>query len=107
MSKSKSRRDVVIGSAKAAAGVATLAALGGMAAARKAEAASMSLGADITKHCVTCKFWGGQRHVSKDGKTVMVSSLGYCNNPKSPNYQKVTQPETGPMQVWEKWGALG
>jgi hypothetical protein len=29
--------------------------------------------------------------------------LGWCNNPQSPNYQKTTGPEHGPMGVWKKW----
>lgn len=106
MSKKTSRRDVVLGSAKLAVGAAAVGTMAGVAS-KKAEAASMSLGADTKSQCVTCEFWGGARHVSKDGKTVMVSGLGYCNNPKSPNYQKVTAPETGPMAVWQKWAVLG
>ncbi len=57
--------------------------------------------------CGTCQFWGGQRLISEDGKSVEITSLGWCNNPKSPNYRKTTSPETGPMNVWEKWSVLG
>jgi len=56
--------------------------------------------------CATCKYWGGIRKLSKDGKTVCAQSLGYCNNPESHNYHKTTTPETGPMKKWRKWGAI-
>lgn len=61
---------------------------------------------DSKNVCATCAYWGGKRKISKDGKNVLSQSLGSCNNPKSPNYQKTTTPETGPMKVWKKWGAL-
>lgn len=57
--------------------------------------------------CATCVFWGGQRRVSRDGDEVHVKTLGYCNNPKSPNFRKMTSPNTGPMSAWVKWPALG
>ena len=62
--------------------------------------------ADTTERCGTCVFWGGQRHVSRDKTEVHVRSLGFCNNPKSPNYHKMTTPETGPMKAWTKWPAV-
>jgi hypothetical protein len=49
----------------------------------------------VTQHCGTCEFWGGPRRLSKDGKSITVSGLGWCNNPASPNYEKMTSPETG------------
>lgn len=58
------------------------------------------------KVCATCRFWGGVRRVSEDKKTVHCESLGWCNNPDSPNYQTMTTPETGPMDAWRKWEAL-
>lgn len=61
----------------------------------------------VEKHCGTCEFWGGQRRVSKDGKHLTVTSLGWCNNPNSPNFRKMTSPEHGPMDVWKKWSVLG
>ena len=67
---------------------------------------TFTMPASTTKLCGTCKYWGGVRLVSTDKKTVSFEGLGYCNNPKSPNYQKSTTPETGPMAVWEKWDAL-
>ncbi|MGE0372746.1 MAG: twin-arginine translocation signal domain-containing protein [Gammaproteobacteria bacterium] len=63
--------------------------------------------ADVTQHCATCEFWGGQRRLNAERTEVTVGGLGWCNNPQSPNFQKLTSPEHGPMQVWKKWGALG
>lgn len=58
-----------------------------------------------TKHCGTCEFWGGPRRISPDKSTI--TGLGWCNNPNSPSYQKMTTPDHGPMDTWKKWGALG
>lgn len=56
--------------------------------------------------CGTCRFWGGVRRAAEDKKTVYCESLGWCNNPDSPNYQSKTTPVTGPMKAWRKWEAL-
>ena len=56
--------------------------------------------------CGTCVFWGGKRRASEDKAIVYAESLGWCNNPKSHNYQAMTTPETGPMKGWKKWEAL-
>jgi len=63
--------------------------------------------ANTESKCATCLFWGGRRHISRDGSEVHVTSLGMCNNPASPNYHHTTSPDTGPMKAWVKWGALG
>ena len=63
--------------------------------------------ATVANHCATCEFWGGPRRISADRKTLTVTGLGWCNNPASPNYQKLTSPEHGPMDVWKKWQVLG
>lgn len=65
------------------------------------------MSAKLTQHCATCEFWGGERRLSEDRGSLTVMGLGWCNNPKSPNYRKRTSPEHGPMDVWQKWGALG
>ena len=63
--------------------------------------------ASVKRHCGTCEFWGGPRRVSEDRKSVTITGLGWCNNPASPNYQKMTSPEHGPMDTWRKWRVLG
>ena len=78
-----------------------------MAAMGHGDASGYVMAAGIDKHCGTCEFWGGPRRVSSDGKTITITGLGWCNNPNSPNYQKMTTPDHGPMDTWKKWGALG
>jgi hypothetical protein len=58
------------------------------------------------KVCATCTYWGATRRVSGDRSEVHVKSLGYCNNQESPNYRKMTSPDSGPMAAWVKWPAL-
>jgi anaerobic selenocysteine-containing dehydrogenase len=58
--------------------------------------------------CGTCAYWGGMRLASKDKKQVTAQSMGWCNNPDSMNYQKLTAPDhvmkkTG---MWKKWKAI-
>jgi hypothetical protein len=58
--------------------------------------------------CLTCDYWGGMRMTSDDRTQVSAQSLGWCNNPDSPNYHKLTAADhkmkkTG---IWKKWGAL-
>jgi hypothetical protein len=64
------------------------------------------MASDVTQHCATCEFWGGPRRLAADRKTITVTGLGWCNNPASPNFQKMTSPEHGPMEVWKKWQVL-
>jgi anaerobic selenocysteine-containing dehydrogenase len=71
-----------------------------------AQRGAYQMSGDTKGKCATCAFWGGKRRVSPDRKTVFVQSLGWCNNPASPNFQKTTTPETGPMDTWRKWEAL-
>lgn len=95
---------VLAGAALAAAGSAAF------AQEHKHEAGVSEAGATVAvteKRCATCEFWGGMRHPSDDGKAVLALSQGWCNNPKSPNYKKLTVPDHGPMDTWQKWGALG
>jgi len=67
-----------------------------------------ALDATAQNRCGTCQFWGGMRNISADHKSVFAQSLGWCNNPKSPNYNKMTNADhemTDPG-VWTKWPAL-
>ena len=58
--------------------------------------------------CGTCQFWGGMRKISEDKKEVAAQSMGWCNNPDSPNYQKLTAADNRMKKtgVWKKWPAL-
>ena len=70
--------------------------------------AAVIISADKEGICATCRFWGGIRRASEDKMNVYCESLGWCNNPDSPNYQKMTMPvpTNGPMKVWRKGEAL-
>ncbi|MGD2073488.1 MAG: hypothetical protein PVI91_06630 [Gammaproteobacteria bacterium] len=58
--------------------------------------------------CGTCQFWGGMRKVSDDKKEVVAQSMGWCNNPDSPNYQKLTAVDNQMKKpgIWKKWPVL-
>jgi hypothetical protein len=110
----KDRRNLVL----AGGGLATGALLAGMLpvaqasaeehAHTSASADGESLDAGMQSRCGTCQFWGGMRKISADHKSVFAQSLGWCNNPKSPNYGKLTnaQHEMTDPGIWTKWPAL-
>jgi hypothetical protein len=111
---SRDRRRFVQRVATMAAGAALVGPLVGRSMGAEHEHAMGHGGSDgyvmdgaTTNRCATCEFWGGPRRVSPDRKSVTVTGLGWCNNPASPNYQKQTSPEHGPMEVWKKWQVLG
>jgi hypothetical protein len=58
--------------------------------------------------CATCQYWGGMRKVSEDKSQVITQSMGWCNNPDSPNYLKLTAAdhEMKKPGIWKKWPAL-
>jgi len=89
----------------AATGSAALGAAGvGLSTPSPAQAAT-KVPASAQKKCATCRYWGGVRRVSRDGGTVSAEGKGWCNNPKSPAYQKQTRPTQG-APVWTRWDAL-
>ena len=47
-------------------------------------------------------------HSSEDKKTVVAQSMGWCNNPDSPNYQKLTMADhqMKKVGVWKKWHVI-
>lgn len=80
---------------------------GGMITQASAAQRGFSMSSSTEGQCISCKYWGGVRRISEDGKTITAESLGWCNNPNSMQYQKMTPPDFGPMKKWVKWGALG
>ena len=58
--------------------------------------------------CATCKFWGGMRKLSDDKTRVKVQSMGWCNNPESPNYQRLTAAghQMKKPGIWTRWDVL-
>jgi hypothetical protein len=96
----------LLGCASLAAGRALAASHEGMAALGHGGGDGYVMQSDVTQRCATCEFWGGPRRLAADGKTITVTGLGWCNNKQSPNFQKITSPEHGPMEVWKKWQVL-
>jgi hypothetical protein len=58
--------------------------------------------------CATCQFWGGMRKISDDRTSVVAQSMGWCNNPNSPNHQKlsVADHQMKKPGIWQKWTAI-
>jgi anaerobic selenocysteine-containing dehydrogenase len=108
----KTRRDFLTNSAKFIAGSAALAAGGVIAASHEhdhgAAGEGMAVDAAAKDTCGTCQYWGGMRKISKDKKQVTAQSMGWCNNPDSMNYQKLTTADHMMKKpgIWKKWTAI-
>lgn len=76
-----------------------------LALANPAKAQTLKIPAKTAKKCATCNFWGGTRQLSSDGRFVLASGTGLCQNPKSPAYKKQTKPDQG-APVWTRWEAI-
>ena len=110
--KTGTRRDFLATTATFVAGTAAL----GSVAARAADehhhhhgaGDGMEVDASLQDTCATCQFWGGMRKVSGDKTKVTVQSMGWCNNPDSPNHQKLTAAdhEMKMPGIWKKWQVL-
>ena len=72
------------------------------------EGMGMKIAADTKDTCATCQFLGGMRKVSKDKSMVTAQSMGWCNNPESMSYQKMTNADKKMQKtgIWKKWAAL-
>ena len=109
---SESRRNFLATSSKLVVGAVAL----GSFAAHASEHEGMhggsadghAIDAKATHTCATCQFWGGMRKISEDKKEVLAQSIGWCNNPNSPNHQKLTMADHKMKKpgIWKKWGAL-
>jgi anaerobic selenocysteine-containing dehydrogenase len=106
-----SRRSFLAASGKLLVGTVALGSIAAHAAEEHAHAGSgHGLAVDATSEntCGTCQFWGGMRKISDDKKEVITQSMGWCNNPNSPNHQKLTTADhvMKKPQIWKKWAAL-
>ena len=109
----ESRRDFLAASGTLLIGTA---ALGSLAAHASEEHEPMHGGpgnglavdATVKDTCATCQFWGGMRMISGDRKQVISQSMGWCNNPDSPNHQKLTMADHQMKKpgIWKQWAAL-
>ncbi len=68
----------------------------------------LSIDATAKDICATCRFWGGIRKLSDDGGKVIAQSMGWCNNPDSPNHRKLTMADhqMKKADTWTKWAVL-
>jgi hypothetical protein len=108
---SESRRNFLASSGTFLLGAVALGPMAGYAGEEHAQAGAGQghrVDAKSQNTCVTCRFWGGMRKVSKDKTEVVAQSMGWCNNPDSPNYQKLTMADhqMEKVGVWKKWAAL-
>lgn len=107
-----SRRNFLSVSAKLLAGSAALASVGAYAGSHEhhhhGAGDGLSIDASAKDTCGTCQYWGGMRKASKDKTTIKVQSMGWCNNPDSMNYQKLTSADHVMKKpgMWKKWSAL-
>ena len=108
----ESRRKFLSNSAKFLAGSAAFVSVNALASSHEEPIGSPGEGKAIdaaaTDTCATCQYWGGMRKVSEDKAQVEAQSMGWCNNPDSMNFRKLTNPDhvmqkTG---IWKKWIAL-
>jgi len=72
------------------------------------ESDGITFNASLVNTCGTCQYWGAMRKVSKDKQTITVQSMGWCNNPQSMNYHKLTSFDhvMKKTEYWEKWSVL-
>ena len=107
----ESRRSFLTATGKLLVGAAALGSLTAHAAEEHDHGGSgngLVLDAAMESRCATCQFWGGMRKVSVDKKQVITQSMGWCNNPDSPNHQKLTAADhlMNKAGVWVKWAIL-
>ena len=107
----ESRRKFLAASGKLFVGAATFGSAAAYAArGHQSHGSGEGLAVDAGKRdiCINCEFWGGMRKVSGDRKEVFAQSMGWCNNPDSPNYQKLTSADHQMKKpgIWKKWAAL-
>jgi hypothetical protein len=108
----QSRRNFLAASAKFVAGSAVLASAGVLASSHEQQHAAagdgMSIDAAARDTCGTCQYWGGMRKLSKEKLSVSAQSMGWCNNPKSMNYHKLTAADHVMKKpgMWKKWAAI-
>jgi len=98
------RRKFIVRTAQAVAGAALVGSA--LPASASTDGAYLVLDSGSVNFCGTCQHWGGRRRISTDGKSIEFASLGWCNNPKSPNYRKTTGPKGGMKLVWKKWSEI-
>ena len=108
----QSRRCFLSASTKLLASTAALASVGAFAGSHEhhhgGSGDGVVIDATAKDTCGTCQYWGGMRKVSKDKTMLTAQSMGWCNNPDSPNNQRLTAADHHMKLpgVWKKWTVL-
>ncbi len=109
---SRTRRAFLSNSGQLVAGAIAFGAISAQAVAAEHDHGSPGDGhaidASAENTCATCQYWGGMRKISDDKSKVVAQSMGWCNNPESPNHKKLTAPDNEMKKagIWKKWAAL-
>jgi anaerobic selenocysteine-containing dehydrogenase len=109
----ESRRNFLAASGKLIVGTVALGTLAAQASQEQthmpeSSGNGLAIDAKAADTCATCQFWGGMRKISEDKAQVITQSMGWCNNPKSRNYEKLTAADNRMKKpgIWNKWSAL-
>lgn len=107
------RRDFLCGSVKLLIGASALASTSAFASSDgghmdHGSGHGLEIDASTKDTCATCQYWGGMRKLSDAKDMVVTQSMGWCNNPDSMNFQRLTTADhkmkkTG---VWRKWDII-
>jgi anaerobic selenocysteine-containing dehydrogenase len=105
----QNRRDFLGASAKLLIGASALASTSVLASKHGGHKGhGLEIDASTKDTCATCQYWGGMRKLSDAKDKVVAQSMGWCNNPDSMNFQKLTTADhkmkkTG---IWRKWDII-
>jgi hypothetical protein len=71
------------------------------------DAAAASFAAS-DRRCATCDFWGGQRSLAADRRSVTTAdgATGICNNPQSPLFNRQARADQVFPNGYQRWREL-
>ena len=109
----QNRRDFLGASAKLLIGASALASTGVLASKgddhmNHGSGDGLEIDASAKDTCGTCQYWGGMRKLSDGKDQVVAQTMGWCNNPDSMNFQKLTTADHKMMKtgIWKKWDLI-
>jgi hypothetical protein len=70
--------------------------------------ASAASFAETDRRCATCDFWGGQRSLAADRRSVSTAdgATGICNNPQSPLFNRQARADQVFANGYRRWRDL-
>ena len=101
MQNTKTRRRRMLGAIGCGAAALLVAGSGNDAAAATFSASD--------RRCATCDFWGGQRSMVGDRRSVTTAdgATGICNNPQSPLFNRQARADQVFANGYRRWRELG